>query len=174
MNQMAEITFLPAERFHCFYAHPAVQSHRIYIHWPDLPHTQQKCRHHITCRLSQNCCMVINASFLHIHTHTKIYHSVDFFKNIAVFIIETFFFPIYRHRSISVRTRNRFSQTKTSYYVRCSFSFYGSFMHNQIVTKQQTHCIDAICAIVSVQSQLASFEKSRTKTLVRLIKTTTI
>lgn len=31
-RQMAEITFLPAERFHCFYAHPAVQSHRIYIH----------------------------------------------------------------------------------------------------------------------------------------------
>lgn len=31
-RQMAEITFLPAERLHCFYAHPAVQSHRIYIH----------------------------------------------------------------------------------------------------------------------------------------------
>lgn len=58
--------------------------------------------------------------------------SVENFKNIAVFIIESFFFPIYRHRSISVRTRNRFSQTKTSYYMRSSFSFSSFFFNTRI------------------------------------------
>lgn len=49
-----------------------------------------------------------------------------YLKNIPVFIIESFFFPIYRHRSISSRTRNRLSQTKTSYYMRSSFSILHS------------------------------------------------
>ena len=26
-------TFLPTERFHCFYAHPGVQARSVYIHW---------------------------------------------------------------------------------------------------------------------------------------------